>query len=275
MKDVLENIKEIMKSPFHVICLLAGILFSFLAFCKIKTDTIEFMPNKTIFIIVGVLLIVISIAHYFFRYDRDISSKLLTKIYCESLEIELIKGRIENENDLTKFTAFIMPIDTAFSNECISHTNSVAYSILAKFHIDKIATLDSDIIECLRGIEKINGKYFLGTSIILPEKYNTPAKCIFSASAAFGEIYATAPEYINACISNIFKIATQNRLDKLLMPVLGSGRAGMELNEALRTLVSSLKFYSKYNPTIKLVRIYTIDSKKIKDIDLLKKIVKI
>jgi O-acetyl-ADP-ribose deacetylase (regulator of RNase III) len=200
---------------------------------------------------------------------------LLTKISCESLDIELINGRIENEDGLTKSTAFIMPIDTAFSNECISHTKSVAYSILAKFHFDKMAILESDITNCLKNKEKINGKYFQGTTIVLPDKYNTPAKCIFSASAAFGEIYATAPQYINACISNIFKISAENRLDKLVMPILGSGRAGMELNEALRTLVSSIKFYSRFSPTIKLIRIYTIDSKKIKDINLLKKIIKI
>lgn len=268
MSNCLKYVRDILKSPLYSLFLLVGLILIVGAFLEIDTEEIQYQPKWWLSII-GILLIITSLILYYFSHIKETSShsnrdqlRSLLNLKFGNLKINILIGRIEATVDQTKTSGFIIPIDSSFSNDCISYNKSVAHALFSKFHMDRIGHLMEDIKNCLDEIKprRIDDKqYVLGTTVILPEKYNTPARYIITASAAFNEQYPAAPEFISASVCNVFKLCSVEVIDTLFMPIVGSGRGGIEINEALINLLSSIKFYSKHSPIVKHIKIYVLE----------------
>ena len=159
-------------------------------------------------------------------------------------------------------TAFVLPVNTYFVDDCITDKNSVLGSFFFKFHptlIPKFSEYVKTSLECKDIFADNSGSYPVSSTIILPPIFNTPCKVILTASTTknFGEGFRSTPVIIISCIEQIYKVTADQRISNIVMPIIGSGRGGLEISDALFLIILSIKFYSKKFHHIKKIQLYT------------------
>jgi len=177
------------------------------------------------------------------------------------LSIVLRTGKIQEIPKLSKNSAVVLPANTTFIDDCITDPKSALGAFFLKFYPDKIPTRVSEDIE--KELRKQhykkdkNESYPPGTTIILPKEYDTPAKCIITASTIRKEKVGIVayPGTICECIRQIFEITADKKIERIYMPVIGSGHGGLDINDALLFILLSIKYYSKRYHHIKTVDI--------------------
>lgn len=272
LKDMLKNIRDIVNAPVVNIMLLFGFLLFLFSFCKfdgIKNLSFPTGPNWVMLIIGIASLMGGTIVFKLTREDRKINKKanIESGIFFkfEQVLIKLKKGGIQEIPKLNQAAGVVLPANTTFIDDCITDTNSALGAFFLKYHADKISKVPQDIerqLERLGYQRNKNGTYPLGTTIILPEEYDTPAKTIITASTIRKEISGirAEPGSICECIRQIFMATADKKIAKLYIPILGSGHGGININEALLFLILSVKHYSKYYHHVKSVDIMVIEN---------------
>lgn len=188
------------------------------------------------------------------------------------LLVNLKVGKIQEISKPIKDSAIALPANTTFIDDCITDSKSALGAFFLKYHPDKIQRVPQDIEKQLkqsRYQQGENGTYPLGTTIILPGKYDIPAKVIITASTIRKETSGirAEPTSICECIRQIFMITSDKKIAKLYMPILGSGHGGLNINDALLFLVLAIKHYSKFYHHVKSIDIIVTedDVPKLKD----------
>jgi len=280
IKEILGYLKGIINASVFNLMLLFGFLLvfgSFLGFDGLEHISFLGQPKLALLIIGIILLISSPILHIYTRQSGQIREKLTTKkgmrYSFNQLIINVKVGKIQEVSGLTKNTAVVLPANTSFIDDCITDDKSALGAFFLEFFPEKISKVSGDIEQQLqkRGHQKDeDASYPPGTTIILPEEYNTPAKCIMTASTIRREKVGilTSPNTICECIRQVFEITADKKIERLYMPVLGSGHGGLDINDAMLFLILSLKYYSKTFHHIKTVDIMVMESdvKKLKDI---------
>lgn len=281
IKEILGHLKGIINASVFNLMLLFGFLLvlgSFLGFDGLEHISFLGQPKLALLIIGIILLISSPILHVYTRQSGQIREKLTTKkgmrYSFNQLIINVKVGKIQEVSGLTKNTAVVLPANTSFIDDCITDDKSALGAFFLEFFPEKISKVSGDIARQLqkRGHQKDeDASYPPGTTIILPEEYNTPAKCIMTASTIRREKVGilTSPNTICECIRQVFEITADKKIERLYMPVLGSGHGGLDTNDAMLFLILSLKYYSKTFHHIKTIDIMVMESdvKKLKDIN--------
>ena len=281
VKEILGHLKGIINASVFNLMLLFGFLLvlgSFLGFDGLEHISFLGQPKLALLIIGIILLISSPILHVYTRQSGQIHEKLTTKkgmrYSFNQLIINVKVGKIQEVSGLTKNTAVVLPANTSFIDDCITDDKSALGAFFLEFFPEKISKVSGDIEQQLqkRGHQKDeDASYPPGTTIILPEEYNTPAKCIMTASTIRREKVGilTSPNTICECIRQVFEITADKKIERLYMPVLGGGHGGLDINDAMFFLILSLKYYSKTFHHIKTVDIMVMESdvKKLKDIN--------
>lgn len=281
VKEILGHLKGIINASVFNLMLLFGFLLvfgSFLGFDGLEHISFLGQPKLALLIIGTILLISSPILHVYTRQSGQIREKLTAKkgmrYSFNQLIVNLKVGRIQEVSGLTKNTAVVLPANTSFIDDCITDDKSALGAFFLEFFPEKISKVSRDIEQQLqkRGHQKdADASYPPGTTIILPEEYNTPAKCIMTASTIRREKVGilTSPNTICECIRQVFEITADKKIERLYMPVLGGGHGGLDINDAMLFLILSLKYYSKTFHHIKMVDIMVMESdvKKLKDIN--------
>lgn len=207
------------------------------------------------------------VLYYFRRFEeyRRINKKATVKkgisLKFNNTTVNLKEGEIQNVEITNKNSAVVLPANTTFIDDCITDPKSTLGAFFLKFYPDKIPTRVSEDIE--KELRKQhykkdkNGSYPPGTTIILPKEYDTPAKCIITASTIRKEKVGIVayPSTICECIRQIFEITADKKIERIYMPVIGSGHGGLDINDALLFILLSIKYYSKRYHHIKTVDI--------------------
>lgn len=280
-KVYLENIRYIVNAPVVNLMLLIGFLCFVLSFLKLdglKAFSLTRTPNNLIMCIIGIILLLGSpVIFRFTRENRKINKKVTIEkglsFSFNKLTVKLMMGEIQEISSLSKDSAVVLPVNTTFIDDCFNDDKSACGAYFLKFYRGKIPKIVKDIEKELKkqNLQKDeNNSYPPGTTIILPSEYDTPAKCIITASTIRKERIGirASPSTICECIRQIFEITADKKIEKLHVPVLGSGHGGMDINDALLFLLLALKYYSNHYHHIKLVNIMVTptDVTKLRDI---------
>ncbi len=279
-KDIVKNISDIVTAPAVNIMLLLGFLLVALSFCRVNNvEGFSFTSSPIwVLIIFGCLLLLGSpIMFIFTREDRRINKKVTIQkgvsFSLNQLSVNLMVGKIQEISPLAKGSAVVLPANSSFIDDCITDEKSALGAFFLKFHPDKIPRAANDIEEQLRkqGCQKEdNGLYPLGTTIILPQEYDTPAKCILTASTIREAKTGIRAEPSSICesIKQVFMITSDKKIEKLYIPILGSGHGGLEINNALLFLVLAMNYYSKSFHHLRAVDVIVTeaDASKLKDV---------
>lgn len=280
-KGWLEDVRSIVNAPVVNIMLLFGFLLVVLSFLRLdglETLSLTGTPNLIMLVIGIILLFGGPVLFVFTRENRRINKKVTIKkglsFLFDKLSVHLRAGKIQEVPELNKDSAVVLPANTTFIDDCITDPKSALGAFFLKFYPDKIPEIASQTIEKeleKQGYQKDeDNSYPPGTTIVLPPEYHMPAKCIITASTIRKErvgIWAF-PSTICECVRQIFETTADKKIEKLHMPVLGSGHGGLDINDALLFLLLALKYYSKRYHHIKLVNIIVAptDVSKLKDI---------
>lgn len=281
IKGFLEDVRYIVNAPHVNIMLLFGLILVVLAFLKLdglKTFSLTGSPNWIMLIIGVILLFGSPIIFVLTREERRINRKAKIEkglsFSFNELSVNLKVGEIQNVDLSSKNYAVVLPANTTFIDDCITDEKSALGAFFLKHYSKKIPhEVSKDIERALKnhGYEKNeNGSYPPGATIILPKEYDTPAKCILTASTIRRERLGIMayPSTICECIRRIFELTADKKIEKIYMPVIGSGHGGLDINDALLFILLSLKYYSKQYHHIKSIDILITskDTSKLKDV---------
>lgn len=227
-------------------------------------------PNWTIFCF-GNIFVIIGIVLYFIsakKSNKKLKDKTTLKFNSTILTIRI--ANLQDEENLSKECAFILPANTSFVDDCVTDNKSAMGSFFSKHHSEKIPQFNQKLKAVLKAknIMPIEGVHYApSTVIILPEEYSIKAKVILVASSVrnVGKGFHTDPSIISNSVRNIFKETADQRISTFYFPIIGSGHAGLEITEALNLLILCIKFHSKTFHHPKNIHIFVRekDSKKI------------
>lgn len=267
-KKVLSQTLE--RLPHFVIFLgLLTIGFSFTTFNK-GFHFPTAIPNWIIFS-VGCAFIVIGLVLHFIllgKQAKTLKDKTVLKFNSTTLTIKI--ANIQEEENLTSDSAFVLPANTTFMDDCVTDSQSALGSFFNKHHSDKIPDFNKKLKEILRAqnIHPIEGTHYApATVLILPEEFSIKSKVILVASSVrnTGKGFQTDPAIISNSIYNVFKETADKRISTFFIPIIGSGHAGLEITQALNLLLLCIKFHLKqfHHPKNILIFVRKIDRKKI------------
>ena len=269
VKDIFA--KTIEKVPNLIIVL--GAIFFTISFLTYNTIGFHFPAEspKLLFIILGGIFIVLGIVIHFIQLDKQtkkLKDKTTLKFNSTTLTIKI--ANIQDEDNLTIDSAFVLPANNTFVDDCVTDYKSALGSFFNKHHSDKIPTFNQKLKEILhtQNILPFDGiHYEPATVLILPEEFSIKSKVILVASSIrnSGRGFHTNPAIISESILNVFKETADKRISTFFIPVIGSGHAGLEITQALNLLLLCIKFYSNqfHHPKNIFIFVRKIDSQKI------------
>lgn len=271
MEEIFKTIKEAILRTIDklqnllILLILLSLGLSFLSYKnKILTFPTE-SPNYYFVGLSGILLVLTLFV--FFRAKKFKKLKKDNYFHLNNIELNVKVGNIQDADKDKEEYSVVLPVNTTFTDECITDKKSALGSFFDKYHSSKIPSFSNDLQQILKenGIEKVSsGRYTPSTVVVLPEKYSLPAKIILVASTekSKNEGFITSPTIICDCIYNVFRETADMRISTINIPIIGSGHGGLELTEALNLLVLGIKFQSKRYNHIKKVIIYVRDCDK-------------
>ncbi len=250
------SLKDFFKQPFQVILLLLG--FVLLLSANFRIDdilklSISPLENTNIFLtILGIILIIVAILLHL----KDASLNLLplsTNVKKDGNEFLIEKGKAEirvkfgrlETIDTTENDCLIaLPANEYFDDDCINDTRSALGAFMKHhfpYNIDDIQNVVRQKLQSYASqkFEREPGNYYdsfgVGTCVYLEHP--------LSSTMRIGMVSVTtkrAGEGLRAEASNIFSsieslsvVMADHRLNKIYIPLLGSGHGGLEAEVSL------------------------------------------
>jgi hypothetical protein len=163
-----------------------------------------------------------------------------------NMEISFKIDDIQSITDSSHTSAFVLPITTDLSEDCITSQNCAAGAFIIKHHSQRLERLKKILTE--KANSKENNYCDIESVIVLPDDFNIPGKVFLVATSEHDKRRMTNPTIIFSSMKNVFHEATNYEIKHLYLPVIGSGHGGMNLTEALNLLIICFAFLSKEYP---------------------------
>jgi hypothetical protein len=228
------------------------------------------IPNWYIFFTGCILIVIGFVLHFIYRDKQTKKLKDKTTLKFNSTTLTIKIANIQDEDNLTNDSAFVLPANDTFADDCVTDNKSALGSFFNKHHSDKIPTFIEklkDILKSQNIYPNEDNHFAPATVVILPEEFSIKSKVILVASSVrnTGKGFHTDPAIISNSIYNIFKETADKRINTFFLPIIGSGHAGLEITQALNLLLLCIKFHSKqfHHPKNIFIFIRKIDSQKI------------
>jgi hypothetical protein len=196
IEKIFEHLKFIFNAPVSKTLVVFGVLsmlVSFIDLDGLENITLTLWPKWGIliisFILTGAGIVVFLLAPEEKRINKKVNIKKGLVLNLEQTVVNLKVGKIQDVSNGDKTSAVVLPANTSFVDDCITDENSALGAFFKKYHTNKISKVPKDIEERLQRLgyqRSENGTYPLGTTIILPDEYDTPAKTIITASTVRG-----------------------------------------------------------------------------------------
>ncbi|MGV8017878.1 MAG: macro domain-containing protein [Ignavibacteria bacterium] len=269
LKDIFaRTIKEV---PNLIIVL--GAILLIISFISYNNQGINFPTEspKYFLLIFGDIFIVLGIIiHIIYRNKNTRKLKDKTTLKFNSTILTIKIANIQDEINLTSDSAFVLPANDTFVDDCVTDKNTALGSFFNKHHADKIPTFKEELKKILISqniLPNDDEHYKPSTVLILPEEYSIKSKVILVVSSVknCGIGFQTDPAIISNCIYNLFKETADKRISTFFIPIIGSGHAGLEITQALNLLLLCIKFHTKQFHHPRNINIYVreTDNKKI------------
>lgn len=253
MKDY---ILTLIKESFEKVLIVMGFLLLCGSFCQYSSITkfqITSSPNFFLFCS-GWLLIIASFINIKIGKKR-FKLKSTLKFCTKDLQLLIKYDKIENSNGGVE-TAIVLPANTMLDDECINDKRSALGAFILTNLPDK-KELFNNQIKTIRETFSDNLTCEPGSTFILDKKYNLPydiiLTCVTEKSQGFG-VHSSILNVIK-CVESVFKVASDNKINRIVMPVIGSGHGGIDINISIQLMLLSSIYFSKHFHHIKNIEI--------------------
>ena len=274
MDEALKTVREALKAPISTILVVTGLVFLLFSFVRIADSKISLLVAPTHWMLwIGLCLLFIGILLFLFLYQGhpligkvDLAKGLVLKNASISVTVKL--GYIQEITDNASSSAVVLPANTDFVDDCILDPKTALGAFFQKHYIKEMSTATIEIKRALdaAGLKPIaDGAYAVGTTVILLPPFTKPCSVLLTASTERKPLdgFKANPTTVCECVKNILAVTANKRIDKIYMPIIGSGHGGLGGYEALMFLVLSFLHYSgKKHHHIKQVEILVLPSEK-------------
>jgi O-acetyl-ADP-ribose deacetylase (regulator of RNase III) len=164
-----------------------------------------------------------------------------TRIAQATVHVEV--GLIEEYESDDARTVVALPANEYFDDECVADVNSALGAYVDRHFKDTLPAFLDEIHAALRGLpservpraeRRIDESYGIGKAIYLSGLAPSHRVILVSATTERTGIGLRAePHFLYASMQGIVETMNANRLDSVVVPVLGSGHGGMPLVVAL------------------------------------------
>ncbi len=159
-----------------------------------------------------------------------------------SHSISVVTGKIENYIG-SDHSAVVLPANTSFDDQCVRDGRSA----LGSFFLHHFPTGIEEIRKLIRtSVAKACGKAEEsfdaappGCTILLDNLFGTAFRVIITAVTRIDPDYGITADTLSlvSSVKQIFKLAAQNRISTLTMPVMGTGHGGLDFKTALSLIL--------------------------------------
>ena len=231
---------------------IAGIIFIFLSMFEVQditklqvtfTTPIKHPPFQVGIIFIG-LSIIGSISHLLtvplswtaLSKVRSTDNGYITTI--DHAKFEVCFGQIQNFFKVSTQDLIVLPANDLFDDKCINDTRSALGAFINQFFSNKIheiCLLVREKIELMVPLVQANQsgqkpRYHIGTTVYLENPLNKEMRVAFLATTTVKEnegIQCEASDIFRA-IKGLHQLMNQERLDTVIIPVIGSGHGGLK-----------------------------------------------
>jgi len=267
LNKILDTLKEM---PLGRIFLFIGVFFLAFSFIQYDDKLIISKNINYISLYIGLSFILMFIITCIFSIFKQVSSQRITvrgkKIKTKNVEILLQIGNIEDKTLYTDNSVIVLPSNTKFDDDCITDSKSALGSFFRTHYADKIDIAKTTITETARIEYKYitNDNFELGSTIILPEPFNNITTVAISAVTTRLQRtgFTTDLRAISLIIKNIFELTSDKRIDTIIIPVLGSGHGGLDINFAINFILLNVRYNIQQHHHIKNVKIIIFNEDK-------------
>lgn len=247
-KAVTEFCKQ---STDKILCIFAG-LFLLLAFCDLSYQketwsfSLQAVPNWML-----VLLGCGFVTLFLLRNRVSKGSKVRGKKVENGFEVRIdsrhlvriITGGIEDCQP-GDHRAVVLPANTAFDDECIRDTRSALGSFFMAHFPSGIEDIQGAITTAAREICSPDAEGAIdapvGTTIVLRKPLGSDFNILVTAVTTIDEKAGIQADTLSviAAVKQVLRVASQNRISAIAMPVLGTGHGGLDFKVALSLLLA-------------------------------------
>lgn len=148
--------------------------------------------------------------------------------------------------------AVILPANTSFDDQCIRDDRSALGSFCKKHFpngIDRIQKVIREAaIEACKATEETFTSAPTGTTILLNNPLGSAFKIMISAVTTIDPEQGITADTLSllASVKQVFRVASQNRISSLTMPVMGTGHGGLDFKAALSLLLVQCMYSMQY-----------------------------
>jgi hypothetical protein len=265
MKEYLCFLESALKAHVANLLILGAVLFLGLAFVQgsnLKELGLLSRPNEFRLILGGCLLLIGVLIHMLSVLGQPIRRQVNLKkgitIKLGSISVTLKVANIQDVNDTSVSAGIVLPANTAFVDDCIRDRQSALGSFFLEKYANHIELVADHIRQRLNnsGIHPDSeGMYPLGTTVLMETPFDKPCSLILTASTVRrpGQGIHAGPTAVCECIRNVFERTSDKKIEKLYIPILGSGHGGMNKYQALLFLIVSIAHYERSHHHIKQV----------------------
>jgi hypothetical protein len=264
MKDY---ILGILKESFEKIIMIMGFLLICGSFCNYNLTQkfyIDATPNIYLFIsgwviiVVGFFLfiLVIKSGNQNYKLRRSLTLK------AKNIEFTIKYDTIENSIGANE-TAIVLPANTMLDDECINDKRSALGAFILTKLPDKKEVFTEEI-KSIRNTFNNNSACEPGSSFLLKNTYglnhNIILTCVTEKKHELG-VHSSINNIIKS-IESIYKISSENKISRIILPVLGGGHGGIDINISIQTMLLASLYFSKTYHAIKFVEIILLEKEK-------------
>lgn len=239
------------QSTDKILCILSG-GFLLIAFCRLSYQnknwsfSLQKIPNWLL-VIVGIAFLVLFILRNRVARSAKIKSRKLSNGYEVNIDsrhqIKVVTGNIQDCKP-GDHRAVVLPANTAFDDECITDKRSALGSFFLTNFPSGIADIHKKITKaaaevCLSANQgDVDAP--VGTSIFLRKPLGSNFNIIVTAVTTIDENFGIQADTLSviASVKQVLRIASQNRISAIDMPVIGTGHGGLDFKVALSLLLA-------------------------------------
>lgn len=238
--------KDLFKEKLPHIFGIAGIIFIFLSMFSVKDLTkwdVSFVPTiKTAPLLAGIIFIALSILwHLAPHLTVPLSWTALSKIKKTSdgfqaniqrASIEICFGQIQElyKNEPTALVA--LPANDLFDDKCVEDTRSALGAFVNSIfpnQVHQISNLAKEKLPVASGVHNGIHRYDIGSTIYFDRPLAKDIRLAFLSVTTVTEndgIRCEAPDIFRA-VKGLHRLINSQRLDTVVLPVIGSGHGGL------------------------------------------------
>jgi O-acetyl-ADP-ribose deacetylase (regulator of RNase III) len=263
MKELTKILEIFNEMSLKKVFLFSGILFMASSFIQYN-EKLLFLENfNCIRLFIGAFFIILFIILWIGSGFEQISGLKITnrgrKYNYHKVEILLRIGNIEDRNIYTKNSVVVLPANTRFDDDCITDRRSALGSFFIAHYPDKLSEVKETMITLAHQESKPANKneFELGSTMLLPAPFNNLTTVAISAVTTrhTGSGISTDLCAVSLTIRNVFEITADKKIDTIILPVLGSGHGGLDVNYSINIMLLNIKYYTQHYHHIKSVKI--------------------